>query len=270
VLSKAYFINSAALADYWNKAPGLRPKLLDTLAIMTDEKKPKVILDSLHFSADYGQVVKTVFHMSSDTPLNEAVALLSKKKRVLYVCAGSADCCGGPVQQRECVEMSLYFRTTYPLAIESIIQAYPLDAGRCIICPNVLVIKDARYAAMPHDQYKRVGVMMAPAPFRPKTNLPKNLSHEMDERLFAADTTYADQTHAHLLHGYLEAALFFGYTNIILDDRGCRENWLPVRATALMINEAVRHFNNRFESITLCLPDPQIREIMKQTWQVRH
>ena len=270
VLSKAYFIDSQVMADYWNKAPSQRIKLLDTVELKNDDPKPKVVLPSLHFTADYGPVVKTVFTMSSDTPLNEAVTLLSKKKRVLYICAGSASCCGGPVQNQECAEMPLYFRTTYPLAIETITQAYPLDAGRCVICPNVLVIKDANYAAAPHDKYKRVGVMMAPAPFRPKTNLPKNLSHEMDERLFAADTVYADhQTYAHLLHGYLEAALFFGYTNIILDDRGCRENWLPVLATARMINEAVRHFNNRFESIMLCIPDMQVRDIMKQAWGLK-
>jgi hypothetical protein len=266
ILSKMYLVNSLEFADMWTKAPKQRLNTIETVTIYTDDQKPKVILPAQKFAADYGPAAKTTFTISSVAALDEAAALVLKKKRVLYICAGSADVCGGSADQGNiCQESALYYRTTYPLAIETALYAYPLKAGICAICPNVLIIKDHEYKPNMHAKYQRVAVMMAPAPFRPKTNLPPNDTREMDERLFAADTVYAAGTVHHLSH-YIEVALFFGYTNIILDDRGCRDNWLPVRATAAMINETVKRFNNRLETITLCVPDDRIREIMKQTW----
>lgn len=257
LLSKMYLVDSTIFTKQLS--------YIDTLPIYTDDVKPKVILQSQRFNADYPPGYKTIFTITSAIPLDESLAA---KKRVIYICAGSADACGGIADQGHiCQESILCYRTTYPLAIERALYAYPLKSGTCVICPNVLVIKDRDYKPNMHAKYQRLAVMMAPECFRPKTNLPPNNTYQMDERLFAPDTVYAGTVHH--LSNYIETALFFGYTNIILDDRGIYDNWLPVKATALMIKEAVKRFNNRLETITLCVPDDRIREIFKQVWATK-
>ena len=263
LLSKMYLVDAGRLANGWAN-PGARLATLETVPILTDGSKPEIILPAQRFAAEYKPPTRTTLTLSANTPLNEAVELLAKKKRILYICAGSANVCGGVDHGNECQETALYARTTYPLAIETALYAYPLKPGMCALCPNVLIIKDRDYKPNTHNKYQRVAVMMAPAPYRPKTTLLNQDLYSMDERLYSADVKFnGGAAMVEQLSGYIEAALFFGYTNLILDDRGICENWLPAHAAALAVVQALKRFNGRIESVAICVPNLRILDIYK-------
>lgn len=207
------------------------------------------------------QKYNTVIKLTNTIPIDEAVSRAKQKIKTLYICAGSQMVQGGNADQGIDVQESmLYMTSTYSVGISKGLHAYPLTIDQVLICQNVLVFKDTKYQELPMNKYQRIAVMCCPNQWRPKLINPKftDLSTEEPKTyLYDTKTTFKStdnyKTIAKSFANALEAALFFGYDTIVLDDRAIEDNLIPAHLMAKMMQEVLKIYSGRFKEVIIAV-----------------
>lgn len=261
IIGKLWFID---LSQFINEDQTIRPDSITTV----DEKEVRDLLPVEKFMPEYtSNQYQTVVKLVNNHPVEETVNIAKQKIRCLYIMGGSQMISGGNADQGIDVTESMIFLTsTYSYALEKALHAYPLSLSHALLCPQVLVFKDAKYTILPSNKWQRIAVMNAPTKFRPSTNLKDQATTEFDERLYNSSTEMSKSDANKIrntLMAALEAALFFKYDSIILDDRGIDDNWLAAHHTAKIIKEVVGKFNGRFRSISIAVSKSKVFKVFR-------
>jgi hypothetical protein len=184
--------------------------------------------------------------------------------KYIYICAGSYITCGGYSEQGiRVVESPLYLNTTYSISLENTVIWYPLDITDSIFCPNVLIMKE-NYNKLPISSWKKIAILNVPSPYKPKTNIKEQDYNKFDDALFDNRTIMTEIKEELLIKkilGAFELCLYLGYDNVILDDRGIEDNWIPVHQTATIMKNIAKKFSGRFKNIIFCVENIKIYNI---------
>lgn len=241
IISKLFFINTAQLLNHPDKIETITMKEINDIL-------PVETFIACHTRKKYQTVIK----LTNTLPITEVISRAEKKIKTLYICAGSQMVQGGNADQGLNVSESLlYLTSTYSVGIAKALHAYPLTLDQVILCPNVLVFKDANYKPLPVSKYQRIAVMCAPNKWRPA------ITGKSPEDIYDAKTGFSDKelqaTLIKSIAGFLETALFFGYDTVVLDDRAIEDNGAPAHATAKMLRDVLGTFNGRFNEVTIAV-----------------
>jgi hypothetical protein len=248
LISKLFFIDVFQLQ---NKQPKISTVFLKEICD---------ILPQESFNACYtNNKYKTIISLSNSHPIDVTIARSSQKIKTLYICAGSQMISGGNSDQGiDVAESMLYLTSTYSVGIEKSLHAFPLEMGQVLLCPNVLVFKNTNYVIQPVQKWQRIAVMNAPSKWRPKLcNTTIDISEQKDDiDIYDLKTSFVNKddiinTKA-LITGMMEAALFYGYDTVILDDRAIEDNRLPAYMIAKIIKEELTKFDGRFKEVVIC------------------
>ncbi len=250
LVSKLFFIDTQQL--------NARPDKITTVELAEiNDILPKETLLSGYSKTKYNTTVK----LTNAIPIEEVLTRSRQKIKTLYICAGSQMVQGGNADQGINVQESmLYLTSTYSVGISKALHAYPLSIQQILICPNVLVFKDTKYTELPMNKYQRIAVMSCINQWRPKLINPKfaDLSSEDPKTylydpktLFASNEAYVNL--AKSFSNALEAALFFGYDTIVLDDRAIEDNNAPAHLMAKMMKEVLNIYNGRFKDVIIAV-----------------
>lgn len=261
IIGKLWFID---LSQFLNGSQTIKPESITT----ADEKDVRDLLPVEKFIPEYtNNSYKTIIKLVNNHPVEELVNIAKQKIRCLYIMGGSQMISGGNADQGIDVTESMIFLTsTYSYALEKALHAYPLSLSHALLCPQVLVFKDSKYEILPSNKWQRVAVMNAPTKFRPNTNLKDQSTTEFDERLYNANVEMSKSDTDKIkntLTAALEAALFFKYDTIVLDDRGINDNWLAAHHTAKIIKEVISKFNGRFQSISIAISKSKVFKVFR-------
>jgi hypothetical protein len=229
-----------------------------------NSKMPVIQLDAVYSNMTY----KTIIRVLNSDPVFEAKI----RPKSAYICAGSGMVQGGNADQGlDVVESRLYLTTTYSIGLSNALHSYPLNKNYVLVCPNVLVFKDLSYNTVQLNDYKRISVICAPSPWRPKLsnpNMPDLSNIDGFDYLYDSNTKYTLIEKYNFvkqnLYNTFELALFRGYDTIILDDRGITDNVLPCHDTAIIMRDVINMFKGRFCEIVIAITNPQIYKIYRQ------
>jgi hypothetical protein len=266
MLSKIYYID----VSLFNTKQSTITTIADNpTAVMEAEKNNKKYISLIPITtlnAVYSnKLYKTKIRIYNSDPVFESKIRLKSA----YICAGSGMVQGGNADQGLSVtESMLYLTTSYSIASTKAVHSYPLLKNHVLVCPNVLVFKDLQYKTLPMPEYKRISVICAPSPWRPKLN---NTNGDTPD-LFDVKTKYMYKDKFNDARQYLanvfEVALYRGYDTIILDDRGICDNLLPCHETAIMVRDVINMYKDRFEEIIIAITNITIYNIYKQYIQL--
>lgn len=261
LMTKIYLINTE---DFKNKPKKISTMLLEEkrVVIGSNKEEIEIILPPEIFNNCYTQqAYQTNVRLVNNHPLEETVKLTRKKQRCLYVCSGSQMVQGGNADQGlDVCESALYMCSTYSVTLSKVLKAYPLSGNQIFICPNVLVFKNMKYDVLPQSEFTKIGVMCAPNKWR--AALVDEKKEELDiisDRLsiYRQKVVYKkDEMYLKIYNNLvqsLEAALFFGYDSIVLDDRGIEDNAAPAFLTAKMLKTAIEKFHGRFNQVIVAI-----------------
>jgi hypothetical protein len=260
LMSKIFYVDVSVFNLNFLPVP---QKKLDTVLLTTDDKK-EIILPVENFVPSYtSKTYNTVITLSNNHPVHETTVRVKSKNKSIYICSGSQNICGGNADQGiDVVESMLYMTSSYSLAMEKALHAFPIAKSEVVVCPNVLVFKDSEYKTLPVEDWQKIAVMMAPCKYKPHVKIAKEKPDdpdqdecELDPRLFAPKSELSKQDYDRIksnLIGSIETALFFGYDTIILDDRGISDNWLPAHPIAKIIKDVTAIFKGRVKEFVVC------------------
>lgn len=261
LLSKMFYLDLSCAVNEELKPVSLAT--LNTVHLTTDDKK-ETILPVENFVPNYTLAVyNTATSLSNNHPLQEVLNKSKQKNKSIYICSGSQNICGGNADQGiDVAESMLYMTSSYSVAMERSLHAFPISKTQAILCPNVLIFKDVNYEILPVEKWEKVAVMMTPCKYKPKVKIykadPSDPDQDdclMDERLYDARTKLTkvdiDRIKSNLI-GSIETALFFGYDTIVLDDSGIEDNWLPAHSIAKITKEVVGMFSGRVKEFIIC------------------
>lgn len=235
---------------------------------INERKAYEIIIPSFPVNACYtGNTYSTGISLNS----SPAIAISTELKRTnikhVYICTGSRMICGGGADQGLNVKESyLYLTSTYSVTMDKFNHAYPMQLGRIIVCPNVLVFEDINYKLLPVEKWSRISVINMPLQYRPTTNIKDIDTNQFDERLLEKealmDSQYVQKIRQ-ILIGTIETALFLGYDNIVLDDLGIIENGMPAHQTAAITLDVLQKFKGRLNKVYVAVDKAKIFDIFK-------
>lgn len=211
----------------------------------------------------------TIVNIVNSSPLSNIMEKTAKKISSVYICSGSQIVPGGNADQGiETNESVLYYASSYHLCIEKAQMAYPLSNTQMLVMPNILVFKnhlDPKYNMLPPTSGQKISVIMSPPVYRPETNIPEQEKHILDKKLYLPITKYKNITKiTNRFIAMFNAALFFGYDTVIIDDQGVEDFWLPVHHTAEILNEVIKQFKQKFKEIIIAVEKKHIFTIYKK------
>lgn len=249
IVSKIFFIDTSTVT-----------RGIATIATVhsneTIERLPVENIKSMYTNGKYDTIIK----LTNTYPIQEALALTVSKQKPIYICTGHQMISGGNADQGiDCTESMLYMTSSYSVALENAIHAYPMRKNQALLCPKVLVFKDTNYNLMPVSEWNSIAVLNAPAKFRPKLNI-SDASYntgEADARLFEPNTQFATQAEITMcienIRGALETALFFGYDTVVLDDHSIADCYSPAHHVAKILKETLNKFSGRFKRVVIAV-----------------
>jgi len=215
-----------------------------------------------------GQTYSTKVLCIHANPLTEIINISKKSIKSAYLLAGNQIIPGGGSDQGIFTHESyLYYSSSYYLCVEQTVSGYPLTTTQVIACPNILVIRDHKNKNFPPLQAletEKIRVLTSTPPYRPAVNLDNLDKYRMDLRLYHAGTRYKnpEEILQHLRCTF-NAALFFGMENIVIDDRGVDDFWLPAHHTALLLSNVINEYRGKFNTIIVAVEHKHNHDIFK-------
>jgi len=288
VLKKVYFIDGAAISFSTGRIETL---LCQDAAKVQSENAPKLLVVTgqpkrAPISKKVGDIesdlpievltakrsgnsYRTIVNLVNGSAMTEVLKRNKTKIPNVYICSGSQMIPGGSADQGvETNESVVYWSTSYNLCIEQAEMAFPLKPTQLLVMPNILVFKDhskAGYPMLPPQNGQKISIIMSPGIYRPATNLKNPYQHGVDERLYYPNAKYTN--HKPIIDRYrsmLNAALFFGYDTVVLDDQGVKDFWLPAHHTSALLNQVINEFRGKFKEIVVAVEDKSVYEMFKK------
>lgn len=144
--------------------------------------------------------------------------------------------------------------TSLCLANDLYKNKYPTQSGNVSYFPYVVTIKSPNdyQFTLPITNNKISSMIGITMKFNPSNNIPNQDKYTYDTRLVAAKfTPEAKEEFTQLVHNLFDIAKVLGKQNIIVDELGISDHWLPVYDAANIIVNIARQNVNRFQSITI-------------------
>lgn len=241
LINKIYFIDTSYINRNLNYINTITMPELD----LAEET-----IKAMYTSCVYDTNVKLL----NTSPLAETINKVKDRIKSIYILSGSQMVLGSNADQGiETNESDIYLTSTYSSAIDKILHAFPLQLNQVVICPKVLVFKNLEYKLLPASQWEKIIVMNSPYKFRPKLDDNGDFYNDSDKFQFKK-----------CLNDAIELALFFGYDNIIIDDRGIQDNELPIKTCINIIKDVIEDFHGRIKEIIICIKDTNIYNLFKK------
>lgn len=162
----------------------------------------------------------------------------------------------------------LYYSSTYSVTAREI-SVYPLRHVHTIVMPYVLVFADPSrgYAKLATGDVKRINVIASPIiPNPPVLGGPINKSPH-DPRLFGTEVRLKfPEKPVNQLTGIFNTARFFGYTNILLDDRCIIESNMPVIEVIGIFHKIITSFMGKFDKIVFAIENKKIYDMFRKSF----
>lgn len=211
-----------------------------------------------------------VVDILQEYPVKVATQNTKKQTNSLLMVSASPLIMGGGVDQGLITNESiLYYVSTCSIPANNIIMAYPLKYNQIAIYPKVIVCKKCDdFTSLPIQEHEKIVVASAPAWNRPPTTLKNQEKYKFDEHLCDFNVEYTEPFKVinHLRHMF-KCALFFGYTDLVLDDGGIKDFWLPAYHHAKLVFQVLKEYRNRFNTVKIAIPDKTIFNIYNQMRQ---
>lgn len=211
------------------------------------------------------QMCKLVFHHKNYMQVTHQLS--QEKKKFALVCSASSMVGGGNSDQGIVTnETALYHTSTYNIPINRLYFVYPIKSTFVFHIPYVFVFQKVNtnesgnlegFEEIP-DKYG-MPVIVSNVAFRPKTSLVDQSSSDYDPRLRENSTMLASPNmyRKHVEAMFL-ACIFFGYSEIVIDDHCLDAFWYPTYCTIQLFCDVMQKYITFFSKIHVAIEDKSI------------
>ncbi len=211
------------------------------------------------------QECKITFHHKNYMQVSQQLA--HEKKKFALVCSASSMVGGGNSDQGIVTnETALYHTSTYNIPINRLYFVYPIKSTFVFHIPYVFVFRkvltNGSYNVFEDlaDKYS-MPVIVSNVAFRPKTSLVDQSTSEYDPRLRENSTMLASPNmYKNHVEAMFKACIFFGYTEIIIDDHCLDAFWYPTYYTIQLFCDVMRKYTTFFAKIHIAIEDRSIHD----------